>query len=109
MNVSLLVRRTHMYLALFVFPWLLMYAVSTAVMNHRTLFADASGGNTPSFSREREMVYDGVFAEGADLEAMARQILASLDLDGAHGVTRRKDGTIAITRNDLVTPRRIVY
>jgi hypothetical protein len=30
-----LVRRVHMYLGLFLAPWMFMYAVSTLVMNHR--------------------------------------------------------------------------
>src|SRR5688572_3459503 len=109
MGFSLLIRRTHMYLALFLFPWLLMYALSTAAMNHRALFVDASGAGAPQFERERELVYDGVFPDQTDLRAISRQILTSLDLDGAHGVTRRKDGAIAITRADLLTPRRLVY
>jgi hypothetical protein len=109
MSLSLLIRRTHMYLALFLFPWLLMYALSTAVMNHRALFVDESGGGAPQFERERDLVYDGVFPNDAELRTISRQILASLDLDGAHGVTLRKDGAIVITRNDLLTPRRITY
>jgi hypothetical protein len=108
-NPSLLVRRAHMYLALFLFPWLLMYALSTAAMNHRAMFASASPGGAPAYQIERELTYDGVFADEADLRAVSRQILSSLDLDGAHGVTRRKDGAIVITRNDLRTPRRLTY
>ena len=106
LSPSLLIRRSHMYLALFLFPWLLMYALSTAAMNHRALLA---GAGPPAYEREREVVYDGVFPEGADLRGISRQILASLDLDGAHGVNRRKDGAIVITRNDLLTPRRLTY
>jgi hypothetical protein len=98
-----------MYLALFLFPWLLMYALSTAVMNHRALFADGSGSTAPQFEAERELIYDGVFADRADLRAISQQILTSLDLDGAHSVTGRKDGAIVITRNDLLTPRRLTY
>lgn len=109
MTASLLIRRTHMYLALFLFPWLLMYALSTAVMNHRALFADEAGNGAPQFQLERELVYDGVFPDGAELRTVSGQILASLDLDGAHGVTRRKDGAIVINRNDLLTPRRITF
>jgi len=109
MGFSLLIRRTHMYLALFLFPWLLMYALSTAVMNHRALFVDAAGNGAPQFQRERELTYDGVFPDGAELRTISGQILASLDLDGAHGVTRRKDGAVVITRNDLLTPRRITF
>jgi hypothetical protein len=106
---TLIIRRTHMYLALFLFPWLLMYALSTAAMNHRTMFASAAPGGAPQFERERQLVYDGVVAEGADLRLVSRQILASLGLDGAHNVTRRKDGAIVINRTDLLTPRRLTY
>jgi hypothetical protein len=109
MSPSLLIRRTHMYLALFLFPWLLMYALSTAVMNHRALFVDEAGNGAPQFQPERELTYDGVFPEGAELRTISGQILASLDLDGAHGVTRRKDGAIVINRQDLLTPRRITF
>lgn len=105
---SVIIRRTHMYLALFLFPWMLMYAFSTAAMNHRALFVD-EGAPPVQYETERQIVYDGVFPENADLRTVSRQILSSLDLDGAHGVTRRKDGAIVITRNDLTTPRRLTY
>ena len=71
MSPSLLIRRTHMYLALFLFPWLLMYALSTAGMNHRALFVDAAGNGAPQFERERELVYDGVFPDGAELRTIS--------------------------------------
>jgi hypothetical protein len=93
-----------MYLALFLFPWMLMYAFSTLAMNHRAWFAAPA-----SFEREREIVYDGVFPDNTTPQVIARQILASVDLEGAHGVTRRNDGTIVINRNDLVTPRRLTF
>lgn len=104
---SLVLRRTHMYLALFLFPWMLMYALSTLVMNHRALFAPASGA--PAFVKEREIVYDGVVPENAAPRTVSEQLLASVGLEGAHNVTRRKDGTFVINRNDLITPRRITY
>ncbi len=102
---SRVVRRTHLYLALFFFPWMLMYALSTLAMNHRTWFAGPPG----AFEREREATYDGVFPDGASPRQMSQQILASLDLDGAHNAARRADGTLVITRNDLIVQRRITY
>jgi hypothetical protein len=101
---SKLIRRTHMYLALFLFPWLLMYALSTLVMNHRAMFAPA-----PAYEKERELIYDGTLPEGATLRAISTQILSSVGLDGAHGVNWRRDGAIVITRNDLLTPHRLTY
>lgn len=106
---SRLVRRTHMYLALFLFPWMLMYAVSTTVMNHRAWFTARYGEGPAPFETERRLTYEGTFPDGADPRVMSAQILTSLDLDGAHGVSRRPDGTIVINRNDLITPRRLTY
>ena len=109
MMIMKVVRRTHMYLALFLFPWVLMYALSTLAMNHRALFISAYGEEPAPFVEERRLVYDGVFPENAELRTISRQILMAVGLDGAHGVSRRKDGIIAINRNDLISPRRLTY
>jgi hypothetical protein len=98
-----------MYLALFLFPWMLMYAFSTVVMNHRALFVEKYGAGPVPFEKERELVYEQAVSENAELRTTSRQILASLGLDGAHAVSRRKDGAIVINRNDLLTPRRLTY
>jgi hypothetical protein len=74
-------------------------------MNHRRWFQ----GPPAAFERERELTYDGVFPENAAPRMMSQQLLGSLDLDGAHTVARRNDGTLVISRNDLVTPRRLTY
>jgi hypothetical protein len=98
-----------MYLALFLTPWMLMYALSTIVMNHRAWFIEKHGRGPLPFEKEQETTYDGSFPENAEPRQIARQILASLNLDGAHAVNRRKDGTVVINRQDLVNPRRITY
>lgn len=105
--LSRVIRRTHMYLALFLFPWMLMYAASTIAMNHRAFFT--GNGPAPAFERERELIYDGVFPDTATPEMMARQILLSMDLDGAHSTSQRNDGALVITRADLLAPRRLTY
>ena len=106
---SVVIRRTHMYLALFLFPWMLMYALSTMAMNHRAFFIERYGSGPVAYERERQFHYDGFFPADADLRTISRQILVSAELDGAHGVSRRGDGAIVITRNDLLTPRRLTY
>jgi hypothetical protein len=98
-----------MYLALFLFPWVLMYAVSTLVMNHREIFTRKYGTGPLPFVKERQLVYEGAIPADAEPETIARQILTSTGLDGAHSVTRRKDGTLIVNRNDLITPRRLTY
>ena len=110
LNPSLVVRRTHMYLGLFLFPWMLMYALSTAAMNHRAFFVERYGSGPPAYEKDREFFYDDAVPEDAsELRTISRRILDAAGLNGAHGVTRRKDGVIVITRNDLVRPRRLTY
>ena len=94
-----------MYVALVLFPWMLMYALSTLAMNHRTLFA----GPAPVFQKERELIYDGILPDHAPPRALSEQLLESVGLQGSHSVNRRPDGTLVINRHDLVAPRRLTY
>jgi hypothetical protein len=104
MTFSKLNRRTHMYLALFLAPWMLGYALSTIAMSHRWI------GGPPTYVQEREQNYETQFAAGTPPIEIGRQILADLDLEGAFGVQGpAADGRLTINRQDLVTPRRIVY
>ena len=102
--VSMVLRRTHMYLGLFLFPWMLMYALSTLAMTHRSWFATQA-----PYEVERTVPFEAVFSESVEPKLVAGQVLASLGLDGAHSVTRRKDGAYVINRSDLLTPRRLTY
>jgi hypothetical protein len=107
---SKLLRRTHLYLALFLTPWILMYAVSTLVMNHRVWFQSLYGGPLPAPVWEREQPYDAVFPDGAGAKQIAEQILAGLNLEGTFNANQRaRDGAVVINRMDPITPRRITY
>jgi hypothetical protein len=102
---SKIIRRTHMYLALFLGPWMLMYALSTMAMNHR----DPSRAQ-PQFEKEREQAYAASFPADAKPRQIGEQILRDLHLEGAFGVQGpAPDGRLTINRQDLVEPRRIVY
>lgn len=104
MTWSKLNRRAHMYLALFLAPWMVGYAVSTVAMSHRWT------GGRPVYVHEREQAYETRFEPGTPAAEIARQILEDLGLEGAHGVQGPgADGRLTINRQDLVTPRRIVY
>jgi hypothetical protein len=96
-----------MYLALFLGPWVLMYAASTFVMNHRTWFRGETP-KPPDWELVSRSPYAGEFPPGADKDVMARQILAGLNLDGAHQ-TNLRDGKLTIQRNEATNPLRISY
>lgn len=100
---SKLVRRTHMYLALFLAPWIMAYAISTIAMNHRM--------PRPSvFVTEHEQIYPNVFEPGTPPREIAGQILADLNLEGAFGVQGpAPDGRLTINRQGMLSPRRITF
>ena len=88
-------RRTHLYLGLFLMPWLLMYGVSSLLIIHQSWFgADKQ--------REREILYEKdyhrpVNTEG-DLRPTAQQILKDCNLEGAFWVDKPNADTLHIDR-----------
>lgn len=106
---SKVLRRTHMYLALFLTPWILMYALSTLVMNHREAFKKAYGEAPPPYATLRETRFDGVLPETENHRAQAAVLLESLGLDGAFLAQQRPGGPLVIQRLAAVSPLRITY
>lgn len=105
---SVLLRRCHMYLGLFLTPWLAMYAVSTVVFNHADLINRHYGGRMERFAPEREAIYGKPFAAGATLRQKGEQILDDLHLNGSFGIQQKPD-RIVIDRRDPLAPRRITF
>lgn len=106
---SKILRRIHLYLALFLAPWVLMYTISTFVMNHRDWFR-GHNAPPPAFVKERQLHYDGTFPSGATPRQIGRQLLASLNMEGSFLATERpKNGTIAVNRLDPIRPVRLTY
>jgi hypothetical protein len=100
---SKVVRRSHMYLALFLTPWMLGYGLSTIVMNHGI-------GGPQAFVTEREQRYSIAVDPATPTRQIAEYILRDLNLDGAFSVQNpRADGALVINRQDLLSPRRITY
>jgi hypothetical protein len=107
---SKVVRQTHMYFGLFMTPWMLMYALSSIVMNHRASFKDYYGGALVKWDKEKEQQYAGQFTPDSDPEFMGAQIMNSLGLDGNFNAQMSRDRKrLTLMRTDPVTPRRIVY
>lgn len=107
--ISKIIRRIHMYLALFLVPWVLMYALSTMAMNHRDFFQNWYDKEPPTWELERDMPYSGVFSENPERWMVAEQILSDLNMEGSYNARGNVDKEIVITRNNTVSPRRITY
>jgi len=81
-----------MYLALFLAPWMIGYAVSTVAMQHRM-------PRPTTFVTESEQDYPNTFEPGTPPREIARQILSDLNLDGR----------LTINRQGMLSPRRITF
>jgi hypothetical protein len=107
--MSKLIRRSHMYLGLFLAPWLLMYAASTFVMNHRAWFHSPDAG-PPRFEKEREHVLSSHIPAEAAPRDIAVSVLRELGMEGTHNVNATPDKhRITIVRQEPVAPRRILF
>src|SRR5437867_6651556 len=108
--ISKIIRRTHMYLALFLTPWVLMYALSTMAMNHRSLLRKFYGTGPAPYEMEREQSYTRSFPFDAAPASVAEQILKDLRLEGTYNVRGSTTaGRLTILRQDPILPRRITY
>lgn len=83
-QLSKVIRRTHMYLALFLTPWLIIYALSGLVLNHFSLFAPTQ--RLLPFEKVGEREYKAAFSADADDRMIAAQVLEDLGLAGSFHV-----------------------
>ena len=107
--MSIVLRRIHMYLALFLTPWILMYGLSTMAMNHHHSLRALYGGQAPAFLPDRAESYTRTFDDEFTKRQIARQILIDLDLDGRFRVNGDPASRLTILRIDPVSPTRVIY
>ena len=107
-NWNLVFRRTHLYLGLLLIPWLLIYALSTVLFNHRDIFRPHHGGDqqwTPLWEK------DYAIAPPAGTEALratAQRILDDHRIKGAFGV-RRQGERLNLNVQNFWWPKRLTY
>ncbi len=112
MEFSLINRRTHMYLGLFLVPWMLIYALSGLALNHGPLLKKLLPADKLKirYEKESEQTYEGTFVPEADKNMIAEQILADLDMHGSYNVRGPAvRGRYMIFRGNPLKPMRITY
>jgi hypothetical protein len=98
-----------MYLGLFFAPWMVMYAVSSLVFNHRDFFDAPYRGISP-WAKETEKIYDEPFPPDAGPKIMAEQILADLGFKGMFNAYQNpKKKVLMINCFKFIKLRRITY
>ncbi len=105
-SFDLLNRRTHLYLGLFLMPWLLMYGVSSFLISHHAWFrSDEAPSWQPLFERE----YHRQIPDQVDLREVAQEILKDCNLEGAFWAQRPKPEELRINRFRFWDETRLVY
>lgn len=109
-TASKLIRRTHMYLALFLTPWMLVYALSGLVLNHIQTIRGLYGARFGQFEKIEERAYTTTFSEGANPRMISAQILEDLGLTGTFNVQGgANQPKLVITRNAAFSAHRVTY
>jgi len=110
MGQGRLIRRTHMYLALFLTPWMLIYALSGLVLNHGQAVRAFYGAQFGQFEKIEERPYPAAFSTDADARMIGAQILEHLGLNGTFNVQGQPNQPrLVITRNAAFAAHRVTY
>ncbi len=103
-----------MYLALFLTPWLVIYAASGFILNHRGWFfpvsAEGHAQGQPEFKKVSERDYDVIFSDDADARMIGAKVLEDLGMPGAFGVQgNASQPRLVIMRNGAFAIDRVTY
>ena len=109
MTFNIVNRRTHLYLGLALIPWVLMYGVSSFIINHGAYFNKLFDDGTPRWTQVFEQEYHRPVPEDADLREVATEILNEFDLRPSFFVNRRNPDRLNIHVRDLLSIKRLVY
>jgi hypothetical protein len=92
-------RRTHLYLGLFLMPWLVLYGVSSFLVIHQSWFPSGRPAPETLFAKAYRSPVDLRGANNSpELRAAARQILKDCGMDGAFWTDKPKPDTLHIDR-----------
>lgn len=110
LSFSQLIRRTHMYLALFLTPWMIIYALSGLVLNHFPAVRSLYGTQFNRFEKVGEREFTAAFSADATPRMIGAQILDHLGLAGSFFVQGAPEQPrLVINRNSAFAAHRITY
>jgi hypothetical protein len=110
MTFSLVVRRTHIYLALFLLPWFLMYGISSLVFSHSSYFNERyKNDGVSQWTVRFDRPYHIDFPPDADPRTAGAQILKDAGLKGAFGVYRPNEEKFNVYWYDFWDATQLTY
>lgn len=108
MTFHLVVRRLHLYLAMFLLPWFFVYGLSSAPFSHPDYFEKRFSGR-PMWTTRFDRPYEIAIPPNGDLERVGAQILRDAGLEGAHGVYRPNPREVHVFWHTFWKSARLIY
>jgi hypothetical protein len=109
MTFKIINQRTHLYLGLALIPWVLMYGISSLLINHGNFFNKFFNDGTPQWSTKFEQEYHRPVPENADLKEVATDILNEFGLRNSFFVSRPRPDRLNIFVKDFYSPTKLTY
>ena len=106
MSLLYLVRRTHLYLGLFLLPWLVMYGVSSIPLNH-TYAAAPQAWNKMTEVRFTAAV--PAKTGNDELRGLGREMMNAAGVPGGFYVNRPNPRQVNVNHPNFLGPTRIFY
>ena len=107
-NWNLFLRRIHLYLGMLLLPWMLMYATSTVIFNHRGSSAHQAASDRPWRLLWEKQYRIEVPKAAEALRETAGKILAEHGMNGAYFV-QRQGQRLNINLPNFRQPLRLSY
>ncbi len=101
-------RRLHLYLGMFLLPWVLVYAVSSLVFSHMAAIRKWDGV-TPQWKTELEREYSLPVPPGADLRQVGARVLSDLGMEGPFFAGRPGPKRLNINPANFWKRQRVTY
>ena len=109
MKFKILNRHTHLYLGLVLTPWIVMYGLSSLILNHGSFFNKLFNDGTPQWSTMSEQEYHRPVPDNADLQGIASEILHEFGLRNSFFVSRPTPDRVNIIAKDFISMTRFTY
>jgi len=102
-------RRVHLYLALVLLPWFLMYGISSLFFNHNRLLEGFYQDGVPLWKTRFDRPYEIEVPPGADLKPIGARIVRENRLEGTYGSYRPKPNQVHVYVYSFLHSVRVTY
>ena len=106
MSFLYFVRRTHLYLGLFLLPWVIIFGVSSIPINHN------NPAPPPTWNKLAEIPFNTAVpatSEAGTLRGVGREMMNAAGVDGGFYVNRPNPRQINVNHPNFLRPTRIIY